>query len=120
MSLEKELLAIEKNFWTGGPEAYAEHCDSQCLVVFVGMAKIMKRDEIAKTAEAGRWKDIKIKPVGLIELSDTSATIAYECKAVMKDGKPHHALVSSSYIRRKDGWKLATHQQTEVPEKTKA
>ena len=117
MSLETELLAIDRKFWTGGPEAYAENCDETCLVVFVGMVAVMGREDIAKTAEKGRWTDVKLTAKGLVQLSDTSAVIAYECTARHKDDEPYHALVSSGYIHRTDGWKLATHQQTEVPDK---
>jgi hypothetical protein len=118
MSLESYLLAIDQMFWTGGPEAYAEHCDESCLVVFVGMAAVMRRQDIAKTAEKGRWTNVKLTPKGFVQLSDTSAVIAYDCIARRKDGQPHHALVGSGYVLRPGGWKLATHQQTDVPNRS--
>src|SRR5450432_1993491 len=34
MPLEKNLMDIERQFWTGGPNAYAAHTDKECLVVF--------------------------------------------------------------------------------------
>ena len=34
MPLAEELLAIEKHFWTGGPQAYRRHADERCLVAF--------------------------------------------------------------------------------------
>ena len=95
MSLEQDLLAIEKRFWTGGAEVYRQHADANCLVVFTEMAGVMAKDDIARSAEAGRWKDVAIKPKGLAELSAGSAIIAYECTAKRKDGQPYHALVSS-------------------------
>jgi hypothetical protein len=45
-------------------------------------------------------------------LSDSSAVITYECSAKRKNGQPYHALVSSGYAKRADGWKLAFHHQT--------
>ncbi len=112
MSLANDLLAIEDNFWTGGPEAYQRHTDEKCLVAFSEMAGVMARDDIAKSAEKGRWKDVALEQKGLAQLSDTSAIITYECTAKRKDGQPYHALVSSGYVKRSDGWKLAFHQQT--------
>lgn len=112
MSLQDDLLKIERSFWTGGPEAYEDHADAKCLVVFTGMAGVMSRDDIAKSAEKGRWKDVHLKAKGLAELSDGSAVVTYEATAKRKDDKLYHALVSSGYVRRKDGWKLAFHQQT--------
>lgn len=112
MSLQDDLLKIERSFWTGGPEAYEKNADAQCLVVFTEMARVMRRDDIARTAEKGRWKDVEITPKGLAELSDDSAVVTYECAARRKDDKPYHALVSSAYVRRGEAWKLAFHQQT--------
>jgi ketosteroid isomerase-like protein len=114
MALEQDLLAIDRNFWTGGPEAYLTHCDDQCLVVFSEMAKVMSKEDIAKTAEAGRWGDINLAPKGFMQLSDQSAIVSYECSAKRKDGQPYRALISSGYVRRADGWKMAFHQQTAV------
>jgi hypothetical protein len=114
MSLEQDLLAIEKELWTGGPEAYRQHTDQQCLVVFAEMAGVMSREDIAKTAEKGRWKDVTMQRKGLSRLSDSAAVISYECRAKRKDGQPHHAFVSSGYTNRGGDWKLAFHQQTKL------
>jgi hypothetical protein len=103
MSLEEDLLAIETELWTGGPEAFRKHTDDECLVVFAEMAGTMSRDDVARTAEKG-----------LSKLSDSSVVISYECSATRKDGQAHHAFVSSGYARRGDGWKLSFHQQTKI------
>ncbi len=115
MPLDKDLLEIEQTFWNGGPDAYERHCDDRCLVVFTEMAAVMSRAEIASTAEQGRWQDARLTPKGDIQLSDSSAVITYECSARRKDGQPYRALVSSGYVKRADGWKLAFHQQTPLP-----
>jgi hypothetical protein len=39
--LSEQLLAIEKHFWTGGPEAYRRHADDRCLIAFAEMAGVM-------------------------------------------------------------------------------
>jgi hypothetical protein len=72
----------------------------------------MSRDDIAKSAEKGRWSDLSPTPKGLVRLSDTSVVLSYECAATRKDGHRYRAVVSSGYIKRPDGWKLAFHQQT--------
>ena len=112
MSLENDLLAIEDHFWTGGPEAYQRYADAECLVAFSELAGVMSNRDIAKSAEKGRWKDVSLVSKGMARLSDTSAIVTYECSAKGKDGKPYHALVSSGYVKRSGGWKLAFHQQT--------
>jgi hypothetical protein len=114
MSLQQDLMSIERTFWTGGPEAYEEHADEECLVVFAETARVMSRCQIANTAEPGRWKDVALDPKGVAELADTSAVITYECSARREDGRAYHALVSSAYVKRQDGWKLAFQQQTRM------
>ena len=114
MVTPEELLALEDTFWTGGPEAYHQHCDDQCLVVFASVGAVMPRDEIAKTAEKGRWSDVAIRPLGFVQPTEATATIAYDCTARRKDGQPHAARVTSTYVRRADGWKLCVHQQAEA------
>jgi hypothetical protein len=112
MSLQQDLMSIERTFWTGGPEAYEDHADDECLVVLADMASTMSRQEIAKTAEKGRWSAVALVPKGMAALDDASAVVTYECSARREDGRAYHALVSSAYVRRHDGWKLAFHQQT--------
>jgi hypothetical protein len=110
--LSEQLLAIEKHFWTGGAEVYPRHADERCLIAFAEMAGVMSNEDIAKSAEKGRWKDVEMEQKGLVQLSDTAAVITYDCSAKRKDGQPYRALVSSGYVKRADGWKLAFHQQT--------
>lgn len=113
MSLQDDLIALETGFWTGGPDMWHRHCDESCLVAFASMAGPMAREAIAATAEEGRWRDLTILPRGLALLGEDVAILTYEASAVSDEDKPHHAVVSSAYVRRPDGWKLAFHQQTE-------
>jgi len=73
--LSEKLLAVEKHFWTGGPEAYHQHADDRCLIAFAEMAGVMSNEDIAKSAEKGRWKDVSMEQKGIARLSDTAAVI---------------------------------------------
>ena len=112
MTLSKDLLAIEEEIWTGGPEAYQKHMDEKCLVAFKDMSGLISRKEIMKAAEKGRWTNVSLNEKGTIELSAATMIITYECSANRHDGKPYHALVSSGYVKRGEGWKLAFHHHT--------
>ncbi len=112
MTLQQELFEIEHRLWTGGPEAYEAHTDDNCLVAFKDAVGIMARDAISGMAKKGRWKEISLLPKGMLTLSDTSAVISYECTARRQDNQPYHAVVSSGYVKRSGGWRLAFHQQT--------
>jgi hypothetical protein len=111
MTLEQDLMAIEQQLWTGGHEAYETNVDQRCLVAFKEVAGMMTNKDIAAT-QNGRWKVVSLRPKGIANLSETSVVITYECSAKRKDNEPYHALVSSGYVKRLDGWKLAFHQQT--------
>lgn len=110
--LEDDLYALEEPLWTGGPEAYQDHCDDRCLVVFGEMAGLMLRQEIAATAKAGRWRDVTLSPIAFSAPCDDVAVIAYDCAARRDDGEDYRARISSTWVRRPGGWKLAAHQQT--------
>ena len=112
MASEQTFLSIEKALWNGGPEAYRDHLDDQCLVAFTDMAGVVSKASIADMAEDGRWSDVMIEPKGFVEMTDQSAVLTYHCNAKRKNGEMYRALVSSAYVKRPEGWKLAFHSQT--------
>lgn len=116
MAVQDELLSIEERLWTGGPEAYRENVDDECLVGFTEMAGVMTRDEIARSVEEGsRWRDLEIEVAGLLRPADGVVFLTYRAGALRGGDDRYRALVSSGYVRRDDGWKLTFHQQTPLP-----
>ena len=112
---EKDLLALEKQFWTGDKDFYRRNVDDSCLVAFgPEMAGVMSNKDIAATAKDGgnRWKNLDIQLKGLIEPSNDVAILSYEASATRDSGEPYAALVSTGYAKRDDGWKMVFHQQT--------
>ncbi len=113
MSLQTDLLALERRFWTGDAQFYRHHLDDRCLTAFTAMAKVGTKDEIAATVgPQRRWRDVDIELKGLVEPTDDVAILTYEAAATRADGAPYSALVSSGYVKRGDAWKLAFHQHT--------
>jgi hypothetical protein len=114
MQTQEEILEIERKFWTGGPEVYRDHAHDECTVVFSQMAQTMAREEVARTAQSGRWCNVEIVPKIFRRLSAISLLVVYECDAVRRDGRVQHVYATSLYIACGNGWKLAFHQQTEI------
>jgi hypothetical protein len=113
MSLQKQLWALEYQFWTGGPAFYLENVDGECLVAFSEMAGVMSKDEVASTIKDGRrWRDVSMEEKGFLKINDGVAMLTYRASATRADGEDYQALVSSGYVNRNDNWKLAFHQQT--------
>lgn len=113
MSIDNELLALEKKFWTEGADFYRENLDEQCVVVFTEMAGLKTREEIvAMIGAQPRYAEVTIDLKAAHRLDRSTAIIAYQANARMADGTRHRALVSSLYVERVGGWKMAFHQQT--------
>ena len=117
MSTESELMAIERQFWTGGAEFYRGNVDAECLVAFPEMSRVMTREQVADSVQSDqpRWSDLRIELRGCLEPADGVAMLTYEARARRASGEPYRALASSAYVRRGGGWKLAFHQQTPLP-----
>lgn len=117
MALRDELLALEKGFWTGSAEFYRDNLDDHCLTAFAEMAGVFDKDDIARTVgESQRWRDVDLAPKGLVEPAEDFVVLTYQASATRGDGQRYQALVSSGYVKRNGGWKMAFHQQTPLKE----
>jgi hypothetical protein len=113
MASEKELLEIEKGFWTLGEAYYKAHADKECLVAFPGMARAMSNIDLAVTAKnPNRWRDLTMDVKGMVEPGSDVVMLTYEAHATREGGEPYAALVSTGYVRRANGWKMMFHSQT--------
>lgn len=113
MSLQEDLLSIERELWTGRAESYRENVDESCLVAFPEMAGVWTRDRLAATVEGPeRWRELKIEVEGFHRPIPEMALFTYRARATRGDNERYEALVSSAYVRRGGGWKLTFHQQT--------
>jgi hypothetical protein len=112
-AISKELMEVEKGFWTGGEDYYKAHLDKECLVAFPEMAGAMGNAEIAATVKEGRrWQNLKIDAVDELKPNAYVAIITYNVSATKEGGEPYAALVSTGYVKRRDGWKMMFHSQT--------
>ena len=109
----KELLDLEKGFWTGDAAYYAANADAECLVAFPQMAQAMSNADLAKTArKPNRWRDLDIDVKGMVEPGSDIVVLTYEAHATRENGEPYAALVSTGYVHRTNGWKMMFHSHT--------
>jgi len=118
MALEKLLYEIEQGFWLEGKNHFLNHVDHRCLLAFPQageMHGVHSLEEVAATAtNANRWRDLTMADRQLLETGDDFAIISYRADVTRADGEPYAALVSSAYVRRPGGWKLAFHQHSPI------
>ncbi|AWC24302.1 hypothetical protein CO731_03786 [Aminobacter sp. MSH1] len=117
-----ELLELEREFWTGDEQFFAENADRECLVAFPEMACVMSNADLAATAKKpNRWRNLEIKLQGIVEPGSDIVVLTYEAKAVRENGEPYSALVSTGYVHRLQGWKMMFHAHAPLqPEGSKA
>lgn len=113
MSLQEDLLAIERQLWTGQADTYRTNLDERCLVAFTEMAGAFTRDQVAGTVEGGpRWRDVDLHVEGLVQPTPDVALVTYHASAARGESERYRALISSGYVRRDGAWKMMFHQQT--------
>ena len=116
--IEKDLLEIERKFWTGNEAYYREHVDTSCLVAFTEMSGLMSNSDLAATVkDANRWQKLDLRSKGLVQPTGDVAILTYEASAERADGEPYQAIVSTGYVRRNDGWKMMFHSQAPLEKK---
>lgn len=72
----------------------------------------MTRDQaIAAIESAPPWSSFEMKDPRVVTLTEDSGVVVYSVVAQRSSHKPNSAVISSTFVRRDDGWKLAFHQQ---------
>lgn len=112
-TLQQDLVALERQFWTGDANFYREHLDERCLTVFQEQAGVFSKEDVALQAnDPKRWHVQQIQAKGFLQPTEDTAIVTCEVYAKRNTGEPHHTLTSSGYIRRHGEWKMTFHQQT--------
>jgi len=107
---KEEVLKLERGFWEQGNDAefYKANLTEDGLNVIEPMGFVDKASAVKMTAKAKPWKKVKMEDVHVQELTDDCMAVSYHGQGEQEgmDG-PYRATVSSVYVRRDGGWKLA-------------
>ena len=113
-----ELIALEREGWealaAGGEVArafYDRVLDDEVLMLFPGGMVLDDRAAIVESMAGPPWTRYELEDLRGLQLTFDTGVVAYGAIAE-RDGSEYSALISSTYVRRDDGWKLAFHQQT--------
>lgn len=118
MSLEKTLLDLEAQFWTGDVEFYRRNLAEDVVFVTPMPNGILNRQQaIAAVESTPRWHKVDFGRSRLMSITDNAAVLSYGVSALRKgEDVAYAALISSVYVRRNGAWLLAMHQQTPLSE----
>lgn len=116
---EAELVRLENEGWqalsTDGPTAasfYREVLDESVVMLLPGGMSLTDRDTIIESMSGQPWASFRIEDAHVLQPTPDTGIVTYGVVA-QREGMPaYSALVSSHYVRRRGGWRLAFHQQT--------
>lgn len=121
MSLQSEILALEKKFWKSmidkDSDAGARLMSDPCLVTGAQGVGRIDRKTFAKIMDTGTWQlhDFTFSDVKVERVTDNVAVIAYKVREDLTvDGKKLtlEAADASTWVRDGDGWTCALHTES--------
>lgn len=119
MTTSNDLVALEERGWqalssdgASAADFYDQVLDDTVVMLLPGGIALTDRDEIIHSMGGQPWASFALEdPQVHVTTSDT-AVVHYGVVARRDNAPEYSALVSSLYVHRPDGWKLAFHQQT--------
>jgi hypothetical protein len=113
-----ELSLLEERGWqalsTDGAAAtafYREVLDTHVVMLLPGGMTLDDRETIVASMGGAPWTSFRLENLAVLHLTPDTGVVTYGVVAQRGD-TAYSALISSVYVRRDDGWKLAFHQQT--------
>ena len=108
---EEGWRALARGGWAAR-DFYDEVLDERVVMLLPGGRVLDDRETILHSLSGPRWEFYNLDQLLVLEPADGVAVVVYAVSA-SRPGQPcYRAEVSSTYVQRPDGWKLALHQQT--------
>ncbi|MEU4245693.1 nuclear transport factor 2 family protein [Actinoplanes sp. NPDC026619] len=116
---EEELTVLEQRGWRAlasdpatAEAFYRQVLDDAVVMVLPGGMVLDEREAILQSMAGAPWTSFELSDWRVMHPTQDTAVITYRADARRAANDPYSALISSFYVRRRDGWKLAFHQQT--------
>jgi uncharacterized protein (TIGR02246 family) len=116
-----ELWDLEQAGWealsAGDPPTFCDRILTRDAVVIVP-GVVLDRDAVLRSWDGtAPWRDYQLSAERVQHLAPNVVALTYQATARRTDQpRPYRATMTSVYVRRNDGWRLALHQQTPTPE----
>ncbi|HEX2072767.1 MAG TPA: nuclear transport factor 2 family protein [Geodermatophilus sp.] len=114
-----DVLELEEKGWAalsaGGAEAvrfYDRVLDESVVMLLPGGMVLRDRQQILEAMAGPPWRSFALEDAQVLRPTPDTAVVHYGARAARDGVAEYTALMSSLYVRRGDGWKLAFHQQT--------
>lgn len=120
MPIPDDLLDLERRGWKAlaregeGTAFYAEVLDDNPIMLLPGGLVLEGRDACLDAMAGPPWASYDLSDERVVVLGEDGGVVTYRVAAQREASLRYDALVSSTYVRRPGGWRLAVHQQTPV------
>jgi hypothetical protein len=94
-----------------GPEFYRDVLDDEVVMLLPGGLRLADREVIIESMSGPPWSAHRIEEIHEHRPTPDTALVTYGVVARRGDVE-YSALISSLYVRREQGWRMAFHQQT--------
>ncbi len=115
----RELWDVEQAGWEalsgGDPRSHYDRVLSENAVMIVPNMVLDRTAALDSWQGVPPWDAYQLTNREVLELGPDTAALIYHATA-HRAGQhpPYHAVMTSVYVHRSDGWRLALHQQTPV------
>lgn len=115
-----ELIELERAGWSSlcdgtGAEFYGATMTADGVMVLAD-GSVMSRDDVVEAlGQAPPWASYEMDDIRVVELGDDSSALVYVGTGHRDEGDPFVGVMTSVYVRRDGGWRLAVYQQTPTP-----
>ena len=109
MAVIDELMEVERELALGRGDVYLRVLHDDAVVVVPG-AVLSKAACVAAMDESPGWDAVELDDPRLVQ-SGSTATVVYRFTGT-RAGTTYRAVLSSTYTRDDQGWRLLVHQQT--------
>jgi hypothetical protein len=117
-SLPEEPEALERRSWQAlSAEGevvpfFAEMFDDDVVMLLPGGLVVTGRESALMSIVGPPWESYRLEGVRARAVTSDTVLVTYAAVAVRAGQPTYSALMSSLYVRRPGGWRLAFHQQT--------
>jgi Domain of unknown function (DUF4440) len=113
-----ELVMIERTLWENNARVYHDTYDPEAILIFPDVGRIDRETAVAaiqkENAEGRAWAEVQFDDaVGRWLTTGTAVLLTYCATARWNDeAVSSRTLCATVYIRHRDAWRVAFHQQT--------
>ena len=113
---DEELVALERAGWDAlcspqGADHYREHLADGALMAFP-FGVLDRAQALEAIASAPPWSSYAMTGPRVVRLGEDAAVVVYAVTAQRAGSPPFTAVLSSTFVRHGEQWRLAFHQQS--------